>query len=659
MSGKATNPALALGLWLIVAWAQAATPHLELNVQLDPHARRLQVHAHLSGLDAPVRIALAPELRLQRVSLNGRPWPTADRPALDVPAGGRVTLVYGGRLPPMPQLDHRGVLGELPAAAGPEGSYLPAAGAWYPHPGRPFTYRLRLHLPAGQKGLVPGNRVQETDGPAGYSATYDFPHPAEGIDLMAGPYVTDERSLSLDDGRRVRLRTWFYREERDLAADYLQAASRAIERYSRLIGPYPYTDFGIVASPLPTGFGMPSLTYLGRGVLRLPFIRTSSLPHEVLHNWWGNGVYPDWARGNWTEGLTTFLADYAYKEDEGEAAARAMRLGWLRDLAAVPESEDRPLSAFTARRHGVDAVLGYNKAAMVFLMLRDAIGREAFERGLKLLWQRFRFRTASWDDLARVWSEAAGRDLTEFFRQWVGRAGAPSLRLTSAVASDGQVRVALEQAGEPWRLEVPVGLRIYPDRFEIRRVPLEGARTTVGLPVKGLVQAVELDPDYRLWRRIDPRNLPPILRETFIAPRVALLAVGPDAAWQEAARRLAGRVLDHPPQPVVPGQSTGPSLPRLIIGDRQGVRQTLQGLGLPPAPPDLPEGRVRVWAGRDDGSTPYAVVSADSLQSLEPLQRSLPHYGRVSWLVYAQDGVAAKGVWPPRPERLPVAHDSR
>ena len=59
-------------------------------------------------------------------------------------------------------------------------------------------------------------------------------------------------------------------------------------------------------------------------MLRLPFIRASSLGHEVLHNWWGNGVLVDYARGNWSEGLTTFMADYAYKSEESAAAAREM-----------------------------------------------------------------------------------------------------------------------------------------------------------------------------------------------------------------------------------------------------------------------------------------------------------------------------------------------
>ena len=58
-----------------------------------------------------------------------------------------------------------------------------------------------------------------------------------------------------------------------VAQAYLDDTAAYIERYSRDIGAYPYSEFSIVASPLPTGFGMPTLTYLGAEVLRLPFIR--------------------------------------------------------------------------------------------------------------------------------------------------------------------------------------------------------------------------------------------------------------------------------------------------------------------------------------------------------------------------------------------------
>jgi hypothetical protein len=73
----------------------------------------------------------------------------------------------------------------------------------------------------------------------------------------------------------------------------------------------------------------------------------------------------DYAGGNWAEGLTTFMADYAYKERDSPGAARAMRLEWLRDFAAVPSGQDQPLRQFTARTHATSQIVGYHKAAFL------------------------------------------------------------------------------------------------------------------------------------------------------------------------------------------------------------------------------------------------------------------------------------------------------
>ena len=65
---------------------------------------------------------------------------------------------------------------------------------------------------------------------------------------------------------------------------------------------------------------MPSFTLLGPQIIRFPFILTSSYPHEILHNWWGNSVFVDETRGNWCEGLTAYIADHLMQEQRGEDA---------------------------------------------------------------------------------------------------------------------------------------------------------------------------------------------------------------------------------------------------------------------------------------------------------------------------------------------------
>ena len=351
-----------------IAVADAA--RLILDVQLDPASRALRVAAELRT-GGEFRFELNRALVIESASIDGAPAAVelagsdGELNLWRVPAGGGATLRidFAGILPALDRsLDSREVLRDTRAIVSPAGSYLPAASGWYPITDAPFTYSVRLSLPRGQRGLVPGHLVEEKVSQERYRARFEFDHPADGIELMAGPYIVRERVVARRGVAPLRLRTYFYPDLEPLATAYLDDSQRYIERYSRIIGRYPFASFSVVASPLPTGFGMPTLTYIGAAVLKLPFIRATSLGHEVLHNWWGNGVYVDYASGNWSEGLTTFMADYAYKEEASPEAAREARLAWLRDDAAVPSGERQSLAEFRSRAHGAAAAVGYGKS---------------------------------------------------------------------------------------------------------------------------------------------------------------------------------------------------------------------------------------------------------------------------------------------------------
>jgi hypothetical protein len=509
-------------------------------------------------------------------------------------------------------------------------------------------YRVTIDLPQGQRGLVAGRLVEETEVAGRYRARFEFPHPAEGIDLMAGPYRVDTRTLKTARGKSIALRTYFHPQIADLAAGYFDAVKGYIDLYDSSIGEYPYTEFSIVSSPTPTGFGMPTLTYLGIDVLKLPFIRATSLGHEILHNWWGNGVYPDYARGNWSEGLTTFMADYAYKEREGDAAARAMRLEWLRDFAAVPEGQDRPLAEFTSRTHGTSQIVGYNKAAMIFVMLRDLIGRDAFDAGIKRFWRDYRFKTASWDALEKSFAAQAQRDLSAFFAQWLTRQGAPSLRIEGANSDGGprgSVRVTLAQSMPAYRLHVPLALR--GERGDdVRYADLDNTSATFAFNVDARATELALDPDIRLFRRLGADEAPPILRQVMIAPSTVTVLVGGDAAVLEQARLLATKMQDEPPRFRSAQDGAIDGVPLLAIGLNDDVERWLLSRGLPARPAALPAGSAVAWTASLPQGRSIAVVSARDAESLAALVRPLPHYGRRSYVVF--DGAKAidVGVWP-------------
>ena len=654
---------LLLWPWLLLAISavQAATPHLDLELALDPGTRHFQAKADLTTT-GPLNLPLDPLFHISRVTTQ----------KAKSGAARRLTMTYSGTLPPLPEVGPGRSPDPGSLFAAPGGSFLAAGSGWYPDPGVAFTYRVTIWLPAGQKAVAPGRQTRYQQSGSRFVAQYEFDQPAEGISVMAGPYQVTEQSLRLDDGKAVKVRTWFHADLSALAAGYLQDSAGYIQRYSRLIGDYPFGEFSIVASPLSHGLGMPGVTYLGRDVLRLPFIRGTSLGHEVLHNWWGNGVYPDWSKGNWSEGLTTFMADYAFREDRSAEAAREMRLDWLRDLTAIALSDETSLADFKSRRHGISSVIGYGKSAMVFLMLRDEIGGPAFDQGLRLFWQRHHFRSASWKDLEQAFAATSGRDLSGFFGQWVQRSSSPSLALAAPPPGGERGSFRLLQQGDVFDLSVPLRIRLAGGETREARVRVRDRETVIDAATAAIPRdaaQVQLDPELRLWHRLDPRLVPPIFREVFISPRSEVFMANDSAEWTAPGLVLARRLLESQLHQVSEAQLlASPEVPALVVGDRASVSHLLARLALGALPDVLFEeaalpsagaaaplkGSAQAWTARAANGKTLAFVIAADPASLEALQRSMPHYGRQSWLVFDRGRVTGQGAWPVIAQTLPL-----
>ncbi len=648
------RPAPLLALLLLCGPAIAHQPVVrhEATVRLDPAVRTLSVEdaIQVTGVGT-VRFRLAPFLRITAASVDGRPQtPTGGRGdwRINLGAAGlhQVRLAYRGTLAALPE--GGGAAGPGRAVAGPAGAYLPPSAAWLPVFEDPFAYRVAVDTPAPHRAVLPGRLVEESAADGRRHAVFESETPSDGAVLLAGPYVVDERRHG-----DILVRTWFHPEIAALAPGYLDSTAGYLDLYETWIGDYPFSAFHVVSGPLPVGLGFPGLTYVGARVLRLPFIRGSSLGHEVLHSWWGNGVLVDYRRGNWAEGLTTYMADYTYALQRSPDEAREMRLGWLRDYAALPADRDAPAVSFVSKRHDAAQVIGYHKVAFLFHMLRRDLGEAAFDRAVRLLWQRHKFRVAAWPDLLAVFEEASGRALGQIFDQWLTRTGAPSLRLgavtVEADGNDYRVAFALGQEEPAYALTVPVAVATDDgeQRFDVR---LDGRETRAALTVGARPRAVAVDPDYDVFRRLAPDEAPPILRDVTLTADAAVVLAA-DGPARDVARRLAGRMMDTAPR-FTDAPARNETL--LILGTADRVGPALAAAGLPPMPGSLAgRGTARVWAGRADGRA-FVVVDANDAAALTALLRPLPHYGRQGYLVFEGAKAVERGTWPAGPGPLRV-----
>lgn len=595
------------------------------------------------------RFQLAPWLAIESLAVDGTPVDVHrqghDYRVLLADAGQhRLDFALRGVVPPRD--DERQPSAGLRSSSGSDGAYLPGYDGWIAHDGiATIAYRLQVSVPLPQRAVATGRLVSEHTDAGFYSAVFEVTQPAEAPSLFAGPYQIRERLL---DG--LRLRTYFHAELAALSDTYLDAAGGYIRRYHDAVGDYPYADFHVISAPLPVGLGFPNLTYVGRRVIPLPFMRGRSLAHEVLHNWWGNAVAVDYSSGNWAEGLTTYMADYALARDQGAEAARSMRIKWLRDYAALPAQRDQPVRAFKSKRHQASQVIGYNKVAFVFHMLSLEIGEDAFAAGLRRFWQQNRHRTAAWQHLQAAFEQSAGRELDWFFSQWLDRRGAPRLSLGShrvEQIDDGyRISVDIVQPVSGYRFKLPLLLKTA-DGIERHEVTISETLTRVEWETSAQPLFLHFDPDSDVFRLLQQNEAPPIMRDVTLNAAASTVIESPDAEFDRLARALAGKLMDVAPRfdRLNPGGDA--ETPLLLITTTDALGGQLAKLKLQlPAELSGQGGSAAAWTARLDNGTPVLIVSADDAAALKTLLRPLPHYGGQSYVIFDAGRASGRGIWP-------------
>jgi hypothetical protein len=346
------------------------------------------------------------------------------RPAI-VPADGRLTIVYQGPfdfgLSDQKEEYTRGFR-ETVGIVGEEGVYLAAGSFWYPYFNDELVeFELEVTQPDGWQVISEGKGTSRgEDG----RARWQSEGPADEIFLTGGPLVAYSETAGA-----VEALVYLREPDDGLANKYLTATAQYLEMYRNLIGTYPYSKFALVENFWETGYGMPSFTLLGPRVIRFPFILHSSYPHEILHNWWGNGVFVDYATGNWCEGLTAYMADHLIQEqrDKGDNYRRDT-LQKYRNY--VKDERDFPLEEFRSRHSAATEAVGYGKSLMGFHMLRRQLGDEDFRISLARFYRQKRGQQASFRDLQKSFETTAEIELDAFFDQWLQRTGAPSLSVS-------------------------------------------------------------------------------------------------------------------------------------------------------------------------------------------------------------------------------------
>ncbi|MBT7272491.1 MAG: hypothetical protein HN885_05785, partial [Nitrospina sp.] len=272
-----------------------------------------------------------------------------------------------------------------------------------------ITFQIKSQTPSNIRIVSQGEKLKDSIKNGTRTTIWKEIKPQEEILIVADHY----HEFSSHHGP-TSLYAYLRDADNALANRYLEATKFYIDLYSKIIAPYPYKKFALVENSRQTGYGMPSFTLLGSRVIRFPFILHTSYPHEILHNWFGNGVYIHPNSGNWAEGLTSYLADHLLLEQTGKG--KQYRFQELMKYSSyINETNNFPLSKFKGSNSPASQVIGYGKMLMVFHMLRLEVGDTIFLKALRNFYKNNQFRYAGLKEIQSSFEDVSGYNLENFF----------------------------------------------------------------------------------------------------------------------------------------------------------------------------------------------------------------------------------------------------
>lgn len=542
-----------------------------------------------------------------------------------------------------------------------EGIYLSNSTVWVPYISDDLlTFDLTTIIDSSWSVVSQGSRTENKTLKNKRLIHYECNDPTDEVYLVAAKWARYSEKAG-----GILVEAVLRSPDSALAYRYINATEGYLELYNKLIGKYPYTRFTTVENFWETGYGMPSFTLLGPQVIRFPFILNSSYPHELLHNYWGNSVYVNGDKGNWCEGLTSYMADHLIKEQSGQGNEyRRTTLQKFTDF--VNETNDFAIAKFTSRHNSAEEAIGYGKTLMVYEMLRYDLGDDVFKKAFSKFYQDNKFKKASFDDIEKSFEEVAGRDLKSFFTQWIQRTGAPAIRLSDVSVGQSAGKYTLSftlsqtQKEEPFALKIPVV--IYPEGNEepiVKDFQLNTRTENFTTTLDKKPARIDVDPQFNVFRKLDKEEVPTSISQVLGAQDAVIILPKNSAYFKEYSelaeqwketQNAQGKTLEIK---LDSDLQELPAKPAWIIGFENKFAAGLNVFGnysdyLPKETIDLTEslkkngGLVYVFKSQTNKSVTYGFVGSNNPRMIEGIKRKVTHYSKYSYLGFEGDAAENK-----------------
>jgi hypothetical protein len=250
--------------------------------------------------------------------------------------------------------------------------------------------------------------------------------PARGFYIAA----SDKFTLKTKKAGETMIRSYAYGGLEEASVAGLNIASNALTDLGARLGPFPYTEFDIVSTPMEAlGMEYPGITAVAFTlyepeaiVAGLPsqILLESVIVHEIAHQWFYNIVGNDQVDEPWLdEAVTQFATGLYYRDEYGEGGDQGFINSWISRWERVGRA-DIPIglrtSEYTPQEY---SAIIYGRGPLFIKELEEAMGPETFAEFLEAYVQHYKWEEATGEGFKALAESHCSCDLDPLFEAWV------------------------------------------------------------------------------------------------------------------------------------------------------------------------------------------------------------------------------------------------
>jgi len=295
----------------------------------------------------------------------------------------------------------------------------PAASAsWFPnndHPRDKATYRFEITVP--DSWMVAATGVLQDTKTNGNNTTFIWEMDQPMASYLASISIDHFELVTQTGPNGIRIRNYFPVDTDAVQQVNFESLSKMIDFFDNLFGPYPFDEYGVVVAASDGLCGEDDLSLEAQSLsIHCPSTFMTSeivIAHELAHQWFGDSV----SLKNWQDiWLKEGFATYASWLWSAKNDPRLMILIAQQQKANMNDS-DNPVAAPSPQ--DIYTNESYVGGATVLQALRMEVGDDTFFNILRTYADRYKYGVAGTDDFIAVAEEVSGKDLTNFFNEWL------------------------------------------------------------------------------------------------------------------------------------------------------------------------------------------------------------------------------------------------